>query len=75
MYKQVLELDLGWLDKLDRAKRKHYLPTVLSVNEVREVLDEMKGTTRLRSLHNSIALPKLSQQTSHDLNKDGVRIR
>ncbi|MCU7886168.1 MAG: tyrosine-type recombinase/integrase [Candidatus Thiodiazotropha sp. (ex Lucinoma annulata)] len=47
MYKQVLELDLGWLDKLDRAKRKQHLPTVLSVNEVREILDQMQGTTRL----------------------------
>jgi len=47
MYKQVLELELGWLDKLDRAKRKQYLPTVLSINEVREILSQMTGTTRL----------------------------
>ena len=47
MYKHVLDLDLGWLDKLERAKRKAYLPTVLSVAEVRAVLAEMRGTTKL----------------------------
>ncbi len=47
MYKQVLQVDFGWLDKLDRAKRKEHLPTVLSIGEVREILDKMKGTTRL----------------------------
>ena len=47
MYKHVLEMDIGWLDNLVRAKRKVFLPTVLSVNEVRAVLDAMAGTTRL----------------------------
>ena len=47
MYKHVLELDLGWLDNLERAKRKQYLPTVLSTREVREILAQMTGTTRL----------------------------
>lgn len=47
MYKQVLELDLGWLDKLERSKRNLHLPTVLSVNEVREVFNHMSGTTKL----------------------------
>ncbi|MCU7813415.1 MAG: integron integrase [Candidatus Thiodiazotropha sp. (ex Notomyrtea botanica)] len=36
-----------WLDKLDRAKRKQHLPIVLSVGEVRQILDHMKGTTQL----------------------------
>ncbi len=47
MYKQVLDLDLGWLNKLERAKRKKYLPAVLSINEVRQVLDNMTGTSLL----------------------------
>jgi integron integrase len=47
MHKHVLEMDIGWLDNLVRAKRKVFLPTVLSVNEVRAVLDAMAGTTRL----------------------------
>ncbi len=47
MYKQVLESDPGWLDNLARAKRKQHLPTVLSVAEVRSVLEHMRGTPRL----------------------------
>jgi len=47
MYKQVLEIELGWLDKLARVKRKQSLPTVLSVQEVREVLGQMTGTPKL----------------------------
>ncbi|MGB5178786.1 MAG: integron integrase [Gammaproteobacteria bacterium] len=47
MYKQVLEIEPGWLDNLARVKRKQFLPTVLSANEVREVLSKMKGTPKL----------------------------
>ena len=47
MYKQVLEIDLGWLDNLVRAKRKQFLHTVLSVQEVRDVLSHMTGTPKL----------------------------
>lgn len=46
-YKQVLEIDPGWLENLDRAKRKQYLPTVLSAREIGKVLDNMSGITRL----------------------------
>ena len=47
MYKHVLEIEPGWLDNLARVKRKQFLPTVLSANEVREVLTKMKGTPKL----------------------------
>lgn len=47
MYKQVLEQDFGWLDGLVRAKRKRFLPTVLSVDEVRSILNLMSGTPKL----------------------------
>jgi integron integrase len=47
MYKHVLELEPGWLDSLARAKRKKFLPTVLSVNEVRTILGHMSGTPKL----------------------------
>lgn len=47
MYKQVLEIEPGWLDNLARVKRKQSLPTILSTNEVREVLAKMKGTPKL----------------------------
>lgn len=47
MYKNVLEIEPDWLDNLARAKRKKFLPTVLSVNEVREILGLMTGTSKL----------------------------
>lgn len=47
MYKKVLEVDLGWLESLARVKRKKFLPVVLSVSEVREILQNMHGTTKL----------------------------
>jgi len=47
MYKNVLEMEVGWLENLVRPKRKTILPTVLSVNEVRSILEHMKGTTKL----------------------------
>ncbi len=47
MYKHVLEIEPGWMDSLTRAKRKQFLPTVLSVGEVKEILSHMSGTTKL----------------------------
>jgi len=47
MYKHVLEIEPGWLENLARVKRKQFLPTVLSANEVREVLTKMNGTPKL----------------------------
>lgn len=47
MYKNVLEIEPGWLDKLVRAKRKKFLPTVLSVTEVRDILEKMDGIPKL----------------------------
>ena len=37
LYRDVLELDLGWMEKLERAKRNQPLPVVLTVEEVRKV--------------------------------------
>lgn len=47
LYRKVLEIEPGWLDNLERVKRKHFLPTVLTVEEVRRVLREMHGIPRL----------------------------
>ena len=47
MYKHVLEIDPGWMDNLARAKRKERLPTVLSVNEVTQILSHMNETPKL----------------------------
>ena len=43
LYKQVLGVDLPWLDEVVRAKRPQRLPTVLTPAEVSRVLDGMEG--------------------------------
>ena len=43
LYKEILEINLPWLDNLIRAKRPARLPTVLSRTEVQRVLDRKQG--------------------------------
>lgn len=43
LYKEVLGVDLPWLDNVVRAKRPQRLPVVLTRTEVRAVLVRMKG--------------------------------
>lgn len=45
LYKQVLGVDLPWLDGITRAKKPARLPVVLSQAEVRSVLSHTKGTS------------------------------
>ncbi|MEK7329945.1 MAG: integron integrase, partial [Candidatus Eisenbacteria bacterium] len=47
LYAQVLNQDIGWLDELVRAKRPARVPVVLTREEVRAVLAQLKGTERL----------------------------
>jgi integron integrase len=47
LYRQVLEKDPGWLQGLERVKRKHFLPVVLSQDEVRAVLGYLKDVPKL----------------------------
>jgi integron integrase len=47
LYRQVLELDLPWLNGLVHARRPVHLPVVLSREEVRLVLSEMSGVPGL----------------------------
>ncbi|HEC11827.1 MAG TPA: integron integrase [Acidiferrobacteraceae bacterium] len=47
LYKQVLKLELEWLDDIVRAKRPVRVPVVLSVPEVRVLLGQLKGTNKL----------------------------
>jgi site-specific recombinase XerD len=46
LYRDVLELDLPWLNDVVRAKRPQHLPVVLTRHEVRAVLARMNGTPR-----------------------------
>ena len=47
LYKQVLGIDLPWLDEVVQAKTPKRLPVVLTASEVRELLLHMQGTTGL----------------------------
>jgi integron integrase len=47
LYKEVLLVDLPWLDNVVRAKRPQRLPVVLTRTEVRAVLVRMKGVYAL----------------------------
>ncbi|MBN4073551.1 phage integrase N-terminal SAM-like domain-containing protein [Mariprofundus ferrooxydans] len=49
LYKQVLGKELGKLESFARAKRAKRLPVVLSVDEVRRLLDAMHGVSRLQA--------------------------
>lgn len=47
LYRDVLGVDLPWLDQLVRARRSERLPVVLSREEVHAVLSAMQGVPRL----------------------------
>ncbi len=47
LYRDVLALDLPWLDEIVRAKRPVRLPVVLTRQEVRAVLQRLDGPPRL----------------------------
>jgi len=47
LYKEVLELELSWLNTMERAKKPQRLPTVFTVREVNEVLGKLEGTIGL----------------------------
>ena len=44
LYRQVLGVDLPWLENVTRARRPKRLPVVLTVAEVRSVLAQLDGT-------------------------------
>lgn len=47
LYKEVLERELDWMDDIVRAKRAERIPEVLSPEQVRRLIDQMKGTYQL----------------------------
>jgi site-specific recombinase XerD len=47
LYRQVLEVEVPWLDDVVRAKRPHHLPVVLTREEVRAVLRHLNGVSWL----------------------------
>lgn len=47
LYRDVLSVDLPWLDEVIAARAARHLPVVLTQLEVRKLLDAMSGTTGL----------------------------
>ncbi len=47
LYKEVLERELDWMDDIVRAKRAERIPEVLSPEQVRRLIDQLKGTYQL----------------------------
>jgi integrase len=50
LYREVLGVDLPWLEHVVRAKRPQYLPVVLTRDETRAVLQRMNGVPRIMAL-------------------------
>jgi integron integrase len=50
LYREVLGVDLPWLDGVVRAKRPQYLPVVLTREEVRAIFQRLHGVPRLMAL-------------------------
>jgi site-specific recombinase XerD len=44
LYREVLQIDLRWMDGVLRAKRPKHAPTVLTANEVHALLAQLEGT-------------------------------
>ena len=50
LYRDVLGVELPWLDDVIRAKRPQSLPVVLTRDEVRTVLERLEGVPRLMAM-------------------------
>jgi integron integrase len=47
LYKEVLKHEIGWLEKVERAKKPPKLPVVLSRGEVKEIFAHLHGMPKL----------------------------
>ncbi|MBI3450635.1 MAG: integron integrase [Acidobacteria bacterium] len=50
LYRDVLDIELGWITDVVRAKTPHRLPVVLTRDEVRRVLAQLDGPAKLMSM-------------------------
>jgi integron integrase len=50
LYRDVLKLDLPWLDEVQRAKKPQRLPVVFTRDEVKALLARLEGTTWLMAM-------------------------
>lgn len=47
LYKEILEIELPWLDNVERAKTPKRLPVVLTQDEIQQILANLTGTNQL----------------------------
>jgi integron integrase len=47
LYKEVLKHEIGWLEKVERAKKPPKLPVVLSLAEVKRIFGHLHGVPKL----------------------------
>lgn len=47
LYKEVLKIELPWLNDVQRAKRSQHIPVVLTRDEVKHLLAQLEGTVWL----------------------------
>ena len=47
LYKEVLKVEIGWLDNVERAKKPTKLPVVLTAEEVQLIFMHLKGREKL----------------------------
>ena len=50
LYKEVLRHEIGWLEKVERAKKPPKLPVVLSRGEVKQVFAHLHGMPKLMAV-------------------------
>jgi len=47
LYREVLKVEIGWIEEIKRVGRIKHIPTVFSRDEAKRVLENMKGVPRL----------------------------
>ncbi len=47
LYKKVLNIDVGWLKDVVRARRNNRLPVVFTKTEVKEIIGKLNGVPKL----------------------------
>src|SRR5688572_15811752 len=50
LYRDVLKIDLPWLDQVQRAKKPQHLPVVFTRDEAKALLAQLQGTTWLMAM-------------------------
>jgi site-specific recombinase XerD len=77
LYRQVLELELPWLENVVRARSPTRLPTVLSRTEVATLLSHTEGVFRLvaQLLHGSGLRLRTTQRYTHVMKKGASGVR